>query len=123
MYAVPEDKVLTPRRVEVSLEIRLDRGLVQKLSLSAPELLTRVAEAARVQAVPPGDPQARAEALGRALDIMSDALDTPLPPSSCAAEAVSPVVLVRRCNGLRLEVIAATEAGGLDRLVVRAERP
>ncbi|MET0794658.1 MAG: hypothetical protein ABW061_24265 [Polyangiaceae bacterium] len=121
-YAVPEDKSLTTRNVDLALEITLDRGLVQQLSLSAPELLTRVAEASRVTAIPSDNPQARAEALGQALDIVSDALDSPLPVGSCAAEAVSPVVLARRCNGLRLEVVAGTEAGALDRLLVRAER-
>ena len=122
VYAVPEDKILVERSVDVAFEITLDHGLVQQLSLSAPELLTRVAEASRVSAVPAGNPQARAEALGQALDILSDALAEPLTVSACAAEAVSPVVLARRCRGLRVEVIAGTEAGALDRLVVRAER-
>ena len=122
VYAVPEDKSLVERSVELTLEIALDHGLVQQLSLSAPALLTRVAEASRVQAIPADNPQAQAEALGQALDIVIDALDVPLPASSCTAEAVSPVVLARRCNGLRLEVVAGTEAGALDRVVVRAER-
>jgi hypothetical protein len=121
VYAVPEDKLLTDRSVDVTLEIGLDRGLVQQLSLSAPELLTRVAEAARVRAVPPANPQARAEALGQALDLVSDALEVPLPASSCAASAVSPVVLLRQCQGLRLEVVAGTEPGAADRVVVRVE--
>jgi hypothetical protein len=121
-YAVPEDKILTERTVDLALEITLDHGRVKQLSLSAPELLTRVAEASRVSAVPPHNPQARAEALGQALDIVTDALAEPLPVSACPAEAVSPVVLARHCHGLRLEVIAGTEAGSLDRLVVHAER-
>ncbi len=122
VYAVPEDKVMVERSVELTLEMTLDHGSLQQLSLSAPELLTRVAEASRVRAIPPDNPQARAEALGQALDIVIDALDVPLPVSSCSADAVSPVVLARRCNGLRLEVVAGTEAGAVDRLVVRAEK-
>lgn len=122
VYAVPDEKSLVDRSVELKLEITLDHGLVQQLSLAAPELLTRVAEASRVRAIPPDNLQARAEALGQALDIVIDALDAPLPTNSCTAEAVSPVVLARRCNGLRLEVVAGTEAGAVDRLLVRAER-
>ncbi|MES1176807.1 MAG: hypothetical protein ABUL62_20960 [Myxococcales bacterium] len=121
-YAVPEDKVLADRIVDLTLQVTLKRGKVQELSLSAPELLTRVAEAARVSAVPSGNPQARAEALGQALDIVTDALAVVLPVSKCAAEAVSPVVLARRCHGVRLDVIAATESGGLDRVLVRPEK-
>jgi hypothetical protein len=121
-YAVPEDKVLIERVVDLALEVTLDHGRLKQLSLSAPELLTRVAEASRVSAVPADNPQARAEALGQSLDIVSDALAASLPGSECDAEAVSPVVLARGCHGLRLEVIAGTEAGTLDRVVVRTEK-
>jgi len=121
-YAVPEDKVLADRIVDLALEITLVRGKVKQLSLSAPELLTRVAEASRVTAVAPENLQARVEALSQALDTISDALSESLPASTCSAEAVSPVVLARHCRGIRLEVIAGTEVGALDRLVVRAEK-
>jgi hypothetical protein len=120
-YAVPEDKLLIERTIDVTLQIRLHRGLVQELSLSGPELLTRVAEAISVRAVPPLNPQARAEALGQALEIVHSALDTPLPKARCEAEAVSPVVLERRCDGLQLLVVAGTEPGDADRLVMRRE--
>jgi hypothetical protein len=120
-YAVPEDKVLIERSIDVSLHIRLERGLVQELSLSGPELLTRVAEAISVRAVPPLNPQARAEALGQSLEIVSAALDLPLPKQRCEVEAVSPVVLERRCDGVRVLVVAGTEPGAADRLVVQRE--
>jgi len=121
-YAVPDDKLLTSRVAEVSLQITLERGLVRKLSLSGPELLTRLAEAVEVRAIPANNPQARAEALAHALDVIADALDGPLPKARCEADAVSPVILARRCNGRYLEVVAGTEAGALDRLSVSAER-
>ncbi|HEY3255537.1 MAG TPA: hypothetical protein VGJ91_16375 [Polyangiaceae bacterium] len=120
-YAVPEDQVLTERAIDVSLQIRLDRGMVQELSLSGPELLTRVAEAISVRAVPPLNAQASAEALGQALEIVSGALDTPLPRARCEVEAVSPVVLERRCDGVRMLVVAGTEPGAPDRLIVQRE--
>ena len=121
-YAVPEDKVLTRRAVRLELEIFLDRGLVQQITLSAPELLTRVTEAASVRAVPPGNPQARAEALGEALQFVASAWDESLPEASCAADPVSPIVLSRRCSGVRAEVVAGLEPGEPDRISVRAER-
>ena len=121
-YAVPNDKLLTSRVAEVTLQIRLERGLVRSLSLSGPELLTRLAEAVEVRAIPAENPQARAEALAHALDVIADALDAPLPKARCEVDAVSPVVLARRCDGRYLEVVAGTEAGAPDRLSVSAER-
>jgi hypothetical protein len=121
-YAVPEDKLLTHRVADVELRIELERGLVRELSLTGPELLTRVAEAVEVSAVPPNNPQARAEALAHALDVVADALDVPLPEAHCRIDAVSPVVLARRCTGVELTVVAGTEAGAVDRLSVSAER-
>jgi len=120
-YAVPEERSLTERTIDVTLNIRLDNGLVQELSLSGPELLTRLAEAISVRAVPPLNPQASAEALGQALEIVNAAVDVPLPKARCDAEAVSPVVLERRCDGLRLLVVAGTDPGAADRLSIRRE--
>ena len=120
-YAVPEDKALTERSIDITLHIRLERGLVQELSLSGPELFTRVAEAISVRAVPPLNPQASAEALGQTLEIVSAALDAALPKQRCNVEAVSPVVLERRCDGVRMLVVAGTELGAADRLIMQRE--
>lgn len=120
-FSVPEDKVLAPRVAEVTLEIILERGLVQQLALSGPSLLSRVAEAVSVRAVPQGNPQAHAEAVGQALELVSGALEGPLPSARCTVEAVSPVVLARRCDGVRAEVVASTEPGEPDRIVVRPD--
>ena len=120
-YAVPEDNVLAERAIDVTLDIRLERGLVQELSLSGPELMTRLAEAISVRAVPPLNPQASAEAMGQALQIVDAALSTPLPKARCEVEAVSPVVLERRCDGVRMLVVAGTEPGAADRLSVRRD--
>ena len=121
-YSVPDGKALASREAQLTLEITLDRGLVRSLALSGPELLTRVAEAAFVRAVPDQNPQARAEALGQALDVVAEALDGPLPKSRCEIDVVSPMVLARRCDGVLLQVVAGTEPGAPDRLFVAAER-
>ena len=120
-YSVPENRALAPRSVQVTLEVILERGLVQQLALSGPELFTRVAEAVTVRAVPPSNAQARAEALGQAADTLADALEAALPKGRCDAEAVSPILLAKRCDGVRADVVASTEPGEPDRLVVRAE--
>lgn len=119
-FAVPDDKSIADRLAQATLEITLQRGLVRGVSLSGPELLTRVAEAVEVSAVP-DSPQARAEALGHAVDALDLALEEPLPKARCAADAISPVLLVRRCDGVRLEVVFGLEAGVPDRLSITAE--
>lgn len=113
-YAVPQSGGLTDRAVEVRLEIALDRGLVRKVTVSGSELLTRVAEAAVVRAVPSDNPQAHAEALAQALDVLEGALEGVLPKARCGVDVVSPVVLARRCDGVSLQVIAGLESGAPD---------
>jgi len=120
-YAVPDEKALTDRTIDITLQIRLDRGLVQEMSLAGPELFSRVAEAISVRAVPPLNAQARTEALGQTLEIVSGALDGPLPKERCDVEAVSPVLLERRCDGVRMVVVAGTEPGAADRVIVQRE--
>jgi hypothetical protein len=119
-FAVPEDKALSNRTLQVALEFQLERGQVSALSLSAPDLLVRVAEAVEVRAIPSDSPQARTEALAHALDVVADALDASLPRTSCEAPAISPVVLARRCQSVHLDVIAGTETGAPDRISIAA---
>jgi hypothetical protein len=118
-YAVPQNKSLTDRVAEATLEITLDRGLVRRLALSGPDLLTRLAEAVEVSAVP-DNPQARAEALAHAVDVLDEALEEPLPKARCRVEPVSPVVLARRCDGVRLDVAYGLDSNAADSLVMTA---
>jgi hypothetical protein len=76
-----------------------------------------------VRAVPPLNPQASAEAVGQALEIVNSALDTPLPRARCDGDPVSPIVLERRCDGVRFTALAGTEPGADDRLTVQREMP
>jgi len=120
-YAVPEHKNLVDRTALATLEITLDHGLVRKLTLSGPELLTRVAEAVELNAIS-DSPQARAEAIGHAVDVLEDALEDALPKARCGAEAVSPVVVLRRCDGVRFEASYGVDPGVPDVLTVTPEK-
>ncbi len=120
-YAVPERKQLVDRTATATLELTLERGLVRKLTLSGPELLTRVAEAVEVSAVA-DNPQARAEAISHAVDVLDDALEEALPKARCAADAVSPVVVARKCDGVRFEASYGLDPGTPDVLSVVPEK-
>jgi len=120
-YAVPEHKNLVDRTATATLEIQLEHGLVRRLTLWGPELLTRVAEAVEVSAVS-DSPQARAEAIGHAVDVLDDALEEALPKAHCGADAVSPIVVLRRCDGVRFEASYGLEPGAPDVLTVTPEK-
>jgi hypothetical protein len=71
--------------------------------------------------VRPDDRQARAEAISRALGVVELAIEPSLPAARCSRQAVSPVVLERRCDGIVLRMIAAQTAESDDRIEVFPE--
>jgi hypothetical protein len=117
-YAVPEAGVQSPREAVYEVGLRLERGGVAGAWITGPELFTRLGEAVGVSAVASGDFVARAEAIGQATSLVALAVEPLLPAARCGAESVSPVVLRRVCDGIELRVIAATELGEEDRVIV-----
>jgi hypothetical protein len=117
-YAVPEAGVQSAREALYEVGLRLERGGVAAAWITGPELFTRLGEAVGVNAVASGDFVARAEAIGQATSLVALAVEPLLPVARCGAESVSPVVLRRVCDGIELRVIAATELGEEDRVVV-----
>jgi hypothetical protein len=114
-YLVPAEGGLVPRRAEVLFELILERGLLRRITISGPELFTRLAEAAEVHAIRADDAQARAEAIAQSLELVERALAKILPESACSAEAISPVVFARACHGIRVRLTAGTDPGEPDR--------
>jgi Iap family predicted aminopeptidase len=101
--------------LDVVLELR--QGNLARAVLTGPELFTRVGEAAQVQAIVPDDVMGRATAISEAMNLLEPLLDQRFPPERCAREAVSPVVVYRECDGLRVVVIASA-APKEDRIVI-----
>ena len=118
-YAIPDEGKVTERRAIFDVVIELDAdGGVDRALVTGPDLFNRVGEAAQLVPTKPSDAQARAESIGHAVQIVEAALAPVMPATPCSREAVSPHVLVRECNGVRLEMIAAAEPGQEDRIVV-----
>lgn len=117
-YAVPEGKSQSDREAVYDVGLRLEKGGVGAAWLTGPELFTRLAEAVRVRSVSSSGPLERAEAIGQATQVLALALEPMLPTSRCAADAVSPVVLRRTCDGVDVRVISAIELSEEDRVVV-----
>jgi hypothetical protein len=117
-YAVPEGKVQSARQAVVDVGLELEGGGVVRAWITGPELFTRLGEALRVKAVPAGDWLGRAEAIGQVAQLVALGVEPVLPASRCAAEAVSPVVLRRVCDGVELQVVSALELGEEDRITL-----
>ena len=120
-YAVPEGGAQSPREALYEVGLRLERGGVAAAWITGPELFTRLGEAVGVHAVE-SDFVGRAEAIGQATSLVALAVEPLMPSARCAAESVSPVVLRRVCDGVELRVIAATELGEEDRVIVEPIR-
>ena len=122
-FAVPDGKKLAPRKALFDVELELYRGGVAKARIRGPELWNRAAEASEVRVVGPGSAQARAEAIARAVQIANGALGARFGDPSCRREAVSPVVLLRECAGVRITMSAAPTPEEDDELVVEPLTP
>ncbi|MCC6216582.1 MAG: hypothetical protein IT376_17100 [Polyangiaceae bacterium] len=118
VYAVPDGGRLRAHRAVFDVQLELERGLLARGRLTGPELWTRLAEAVEVARVPPGDAQARAEAIGRSVDVVKNAIEAHLPAARCEREAVGMRVLVRSCDGVSLTMVAAESPEEEDRLEV-----
>jgi hypothetical protein len=117
-YGVPEGKSQSPREAVYDVGLTLSNGGVSGAYITGPELFTRLGEAVRVSSVSTTDLVGRAEAIGQATQVLALAIEPLLPASRCAAEAVSPVVLRRKCDGVDLRVISALDLSEEDRVVI-----
>jgi hypothetical protein len=117
-YGIPEAGAQSARQAIYDVGMRLEHGGVRAAWLTGPDLFTRIGEAVRVSAVDPSDLGSRAEAIGQAAQMIALAVEPSLPFSRCAADAVSPVVVRRTCDGVDLRVITATELGEEDRIAI-----
>lgn len=118
-YAIPEDRQITQRTALFDVVLDLDdSGQVQRVTLTGPELFSRLYEAVVLSAVRPDDLQARIDAVARALDLVKTAIAKALPEERCASTSTSPAILARMCDHVRLQVIPAPDANAEDRVVV-----
>jgi hypothetical protein len=119
-YAIPEAKAQSDRVALLDVVIDLDRGGVQRIVLTGPDLFTRLGEALLLRPILPTDVRGRTEALIRARQLVEVSVEPAMPGSRCAVEPISPILFHRRCDGTELRLIVASEAEEEDRLEVRA---
>jgi hypothetical protein len=122
-FAIPVKEKLVPREAAYSLELVLKNGGVVEARLRGRELYSRIGEALDMRAVSFADPQSRAEGIGRALGLVTNALGSSFAGESCERPAVAPIVLERACGGTRIVATAALTTGEDDVLVFAPETP
>jgi hypothetical protein len=122
-FAIPVKEKIVPREAAYSVELVLRGGVVAEGHVRGRELFSRIGEALDRRAVSFSDPQSRAEGIGRALSLVTNALGTAFPPESCEKPAVSPIVLERACGGLRVVATAALTTGEDDIVAFGREAP
>ncbi len=116
-FAIPASGTqLIPREAAYVVELSLSAGALAGLRLHGRELFSRVGEALDLRPVSFADPLSRAEAIGRALSIVGNALGPELSADGCERAAVSPVVLERACDGVHVVVTAAVDPGSDDEI-------
>lgn len=117
-YAIPDSGKLSERVAVFEVILSLREGAVAQAELTGPDLFSRLAEAVQRTPVAPDDAQRRAEAIAVSRQLVAGVLEAKLPGSACEQQAVSPVVLERECDGVRVRAVAALHVGGEDRIVV-----
>ncbi|HVR21215.1 MAG TPA: hypothetical protein VMS65_15990 [Polyangiaceae bacterium] len=122
-FAIPVKEKLVPREASYSVELVLKGGLVVEARVRGRELFSRIGEALDRRAVSFADPQSRAEGIGRALGLVTNALGNAFAADGCERPAVSPIVLERACGGSRVIATAALTTGEDDVLVFAPEAP
>lgn len=119
-YAIPDGKRQSPRQALMDVVLGLDeRGELARATITGPELFSRIGEAIQLSPVDPGNLQARAESIARAVDLAGRAIEPSLPAERCEREAIAPVVLHRECDGVRVRMTAAPTYEQEDRIEVR----
>ncbi|HKQ69192.1 MAG TPA: hypothetical protein VJT73_07630 [Polyangiaceae bacterium] len=108
---VPEEFVSV---LEVS--VRLVAGKVSAVSIGGPDLFNRLAEAHFAAPVQRSG-RSRARALEWAVEVTGGAIERRVPADRCLRVADSPTLMVRSCDGFRVDVIA--DAGEEDQVVIR----
>lgn len=117
-YAIPENKRSSGRVAIYDVILDLDGGGVVGATLTGPQLFDRLAECMDLAPVAVTHTQSRVEAIGRAAQLITAAVEAAMPAAECARQPVGQVIVERACRGRRLRAIAAVGESDEDRVVV-----
>jgi hypothetical protein len=113
---------LEERAATFDFVLELEQGRVIRGVLQGPALFSRFYEASQGRPLPKDPLEARAEAVGYALEVVGGAFEAVAPGATCDQGITPPVVLARRCGGWKVTVTVGDGAAEDDRLEVEGPR-
>jgi hypothetical protein len=122
-YEVPGERELVTRAALLEIQLDLERGLLQRARLQGPALWTRLAEALSLRPLPSPTPEERVDAVNRARLLVRALLEPSLPAAECDASVEPPLVLERKCRGLRARMVAGQNATDDDSIEIAPAVP
>jgi len=102
--------------LEVSL--RVTKGRVTEAVVSGPDLFSRLAEAHHAEPVPETE-EGRSRAVKYVMQLTSGALERRFERARCGRDATPPAVMLRECDGYKVELVPKTTTQEEDRVVIR----
>jgi len=107
-----------PFECMIEISLGLSTGRVVRAVLAGPDLFARITEAHRAAPIS-RDLESRQDAIAFSTTFTSGAVERTQPRVRCGADAAPPAVMVRDCDGLRLEVFPKATPEDDDRVVIR----
>jgi len=105
----------------LEVTLKMAKGKVTEAILSGPDLFSRLAEAHEAEPVPDSE-DGRSRAIKYVMQLTSGAIERRLERVRCSRDATPPAVMLRECDGYRVELLPKSTTQEEDRVVIRGPR-
>jgi hypothetical protein len=102
----------------LEISLRLAKGRVTEATIAGPDLFSRLSEAHDAEPVPDSE-EGRSRAVKYVTQLTSGALERRLERARCGRDATPPAVMLRECDGYKVELVPKTTTQEEDRVVIR----
>ena len=102
----------------IEISLRFSDGRVVEATVSGPDLFSRLAEAHEAEPIAESV-EGRAHAIKYAVELTSGAIERRLARARCGKDPAPPAVMLRECDGYKLELVPRTAPNEDDRVVIR----
>jgi hypothetical protein len=102
----------------LEVTLHLANGRVTDASVAGPDLFSRLSEAHDAEPVGDGE-EGRSRAVKYVTQLTSGALERRLERVRCGKDATPPAVLLRECDGYKVELVPKATTQEEDRVVIR----
>ncbi|MBL8611956.1 MAG: hypothetical protein JNL38_31725 [Myxococcales bacterium] len=118
-FLLPARPERLSRLLTLRAELTVEEGVVTAARLRGDDLLVKWYESTRIVALDPDKPGDRTEAFSAGVDVLKGAAEAAFPAAACDAPTEGRELMLRRCKGRELRVVASERAGQDDVIEVR----